>query len=63
MSECLFCYYHETRHTDEEYCPCDGDYHWESYSYCTWHDEKLSDLEENEGITYSTGCKYYLDAR
>ncbi len=60
MSECLFCLYHETRHTEEMYCPCNGNYYWESYSYCTWHDEKISDLED-EGITYGTGCEHYKE--
>ena len=59
MSECLFCIHHESRHTDEEYCPCDGSYHWESYSYCSFHEDRISNLEDM-GISYSYGCENYV---
>lgn len=60
MSECLFCLYHTTKHTDEEYCKLDNDYHWTSYDYCTYHDKTIDELED-ENIYYNTGCKNYTE--
>ena len=60
MSECIFCLHYETRHTDEEYNPCTQDYEWTSYEYCTYHDKKISNREDEE-IYRGTGCEKYTE--
>lgn len=56
MSECLFCLHCEVRHTEEEYCTCDDNYHWSSYDYCTYYEDTLENLDIYRG----EGCEHYV---
>lgn len=54
MVECIFCI-HFKGIDKEDYCPYDGQYHWEYYEYCTYHEGTLEDLDIYRGA----GCEHY----